>query len=345
MPTNSDSSIRTPEADLVEIARTLAPLLNHNVEKHRRAIAVKWLAELHKVLKRWNDQLIKHLRTYPGFKNSVDAAAYKHFFKGLATSQAELTERDESTLQRLCRPIIRLRKQFPTNFHWLDEQDPDTYEEVYALVLGAYESESETIEMASHFIFLVHGLDIPELEAYQYDENGLCDEFILGDEFIKTHIKYREIICQRIKDYEQQSAASIFELRRISDEADLHLMPIEEADVSRNPGFTDPRTIVNQFSSTPQKEHKTLYTFLGFSFGVVFLIAMLAIAIIIPNPAPFQVRTFTTVMALAAAGAATVMTGLINTEIKLGTQLVIGATGALAVFVIVYMVNPAVLQQ
>jgi hypothetical protein len=40
---------------------------------------------------------------------------------------------------------------------------------------------------------------------------------------------------------------------------------------------------------------------------------------------------------------ATVMTGLINTEIKLGTQLTIGATGALAVFVVVYMVNPAVL--
>jgi hypothetical protein len=48
-------------------------------------------------------------------------------------------------------------------------------------------------------------------------------------------------------------------------------------------------------------------------------------------------------MAIAAGGAATVMTGLINARIKLGTQLVIGATGAFAVFVIVYFVNPAVL--
>jgi hypothetical protein len=70
---------------------------------------------------------------------------------------------------------------------------------------------------------------------------------------------------------------------------------------------------------------------------------VLVIAIYIPEPKPFQVRTFTTVMAIAAAGVATVMTGLINTEIKLGTQLTIGATGALAVFVVVYMVNPAVL--
>ena len=96
-------------------------------------------------------------------------------------------------------------------------------------------------------------------------------------------------------------------------------------------------------SDTPQKENKTLYTLLSFVFGVVFLTSLLAIAIYIPNPEPFQLRIFTTVLAIAAAGTATVMTGLINTEVKFRTQLVVGATGALAVFVIVYMVNPAVL--
>jgi hypothetical protein len=79
-------------------------------------------------------------------------------------------------------------------------------------------------------------------------------------------------------------------------------------------------------------------------FGVIFLGAILVIAVLIPQPSPFQLRVFTPVLAIAVAGVATVMTGLLNVQMTLGKQLTIGATGAIATFVIVYLVNPAILQ-
>jgi hypothetical protein len=48
--------------------------------------------------------------------------------------------------------------------------------------------------------------------------------------------------------------------------------------------------------------------------------------------------------ALAAAGFATVMSGLMNITTNLGTQITIGASGAFAVLVLFYLQNPAVLQ-
>jgi hypothetical protein len=95
---------------------------------------------------------------------------------------------------------------------------------------------------------------------------------------------------------------------------------------------------------TPQKQHPTLYIILAFLFGVLFLGAILVIAVLIPQPSPFQWRVFPSVLATAVAGAATVMTGLLNVQMTLGKQLTIGATGAIATFAIVYLVNPAILQ-
>jgi hypothetical protein len=96
--------------------------------------------------------------------------------------------------------------------------------------------------------------------------------------------------------------------------------------------------------ATPQEKYRHLYTLLAFGAGTAFLIALLAISLIWPNPTPPQLKVQASILALAAAGFATVMTGLINVKTKLGTQLVIGATGALAVLVLFYLFNPAVLQ-
>ena len=95
---------------------------------------------------------------------------------------------------------------------------------------------------------------------------------------------------------------------------------------------------------TPQKQHPTLYVILAFVFVVLFLSAILVIAVLIPQPSLLQLRDFTTVLAIAVAGVATVMTGLLNVQLTLGKQLTIGATGMIATFVIVYLVNPAILQ-
>lgn len=95
---------------------------------------------------------------------------------------------------------------------------------------------------------------------------------------------------------------------------------------------------------TFQERNQFLYTLLAFGTGVGFLIALLAISLIWPNPTPPQLKTQAAILSLAAAGFSTVMSGLMNVKAKLGTQLTIGATGALAVLVLFFLFNPAVLR-
>lgn len=76
-----------------------------------------------------------------------------------------------------------------------------------------------------------------------------------------------------------------------------------------------------------------------FLFGVFFLIVMLAMAVAIPNPSPLQWRVFGLVLALIAAGIGAVVPGLIQIHV---TPWIRGG-GAAALFVLVYLFNPAVI--
>jgi hypothetical protein len=82
-------------------------------------------------------------------------------------------------------------------------------------------------------------------------------------------------------------------------------------------------------------------TLLAFVFGTVFVVALLVLGIVIPNPTPNQEQTFRIVLALAAAGVAAVMPGLLNISVAANKRFRLRAAGALAVFVLVYLVNPA----
>lgn len=84
---------------------------------------------------------------------------------------------------------------------------------------------------------------------------------------------------------------------------------------------------------------KKLQTIFSFIFGVLFVIVLLVIAFVQPQPSSFQYSVFKTVLALAGAGTVAVFPGFI--EVKLGNWLRAG--GALAVFVVLYFWNPAAL--
>jgi len=77
-----------------------------------------------------------------------------------------------------------------------------------------------------------------------------------------------------------------------------------------------------------------------FAFGVVFVGAILAIAIFIPNPTPTQYETFRIILALSAAAVATLLTGFIEVDIPGYVK----AGGALAVFAVVYFFVPAAIK-
>jgi hypothetical protein len=99
----------------------------------------------------------------------------------------------------------------------------------------------------------------------------------------------------------------------------------------------DQTTWVFKFDLHSRRDGKRLERFLAFTFGVVFIIALLALAIIFPSPTPFQYLVFRIILALAAAGVAVTFTGFL--EIAVSSWIKAG--GALAVFVIVFFYNPA----
>ncbi len=84
-------------------------------------------------------------------------------------------------------------------------------------------------------------------------------------------------------------------------------------------------------------DSQKIQTVLGFLFGVIFVSAILVIALFVPFPSDFQYQVFRIVLALAAGGVGAVIPGILNVNIpKLVT-----AGGALAVFVVVYFYSPA----
>jgi DNA-binding MarR family transcriptional regulator len=75
-------------------------------------------------------------------------------------------------------------------------------------------------------------------------------------------------------------------------------------------------------------------------FGVVFIVSLLTLAIRFPHPTNFQLLVFRTVLALAAAGIAASVPGFLNLSLDL-TGVAVRAGGALAVFLLIYRLNPA----
>lgn len=84
---------------------------------------------------------------------------------------------------------------------------------------------------------------------------------------------------------------------------------------------------------------KKIQIILSFVFGVVFVIVLLVIAFVQPEPSSFQYAVFRTVLAIAGAAVVAVIPGFI--EVTIGKWLRAG--GALAVFVLLYFWSPALL--
>jgi hypothetical protein len=81
--------------------------------------------------------------------------------------------------------------------------------------------------------------------------------------------------------------------------------------------------------------------FAAFAFGVAFVIAIVVLAIKLPNPTHFQYSVFRVILAIAAAGVGAMIPGFLSLSITSSAGLVVRAAGALGVFVVVYFFNPA----
>jgi tetratricopeptide (TPR) repeat protein len=79
-----------------------------------------------------------------------------------------------------------------------------------------------------------------------------------------------------------------------------------------------------------------LQMLLGFLFGLIFVSVLLLIAYVTPSPTDFQIFVYRTIMALAAAGIGAIIPGFLFVQISNYVR----AGGAIACFVIVYLINP-----
>lgn len=101
---------------------------------------------------------------------------------------------------------------------------------------------------------------------------------------------------------------------------------------------SEPQVHVN---APTRRRTRNVNALLAFSFGASFITVLLILALCVPSPTPFQYTVFRVILSLAAAGVAAVIPGFLELDVTPHARFAIRAGGALAVFIVVYFLNPA----
>lgn len=109
-----------------------------------------------------------------------------------------------------------------------------------------------------------------------------------------------------------------------------------QADYAKN---NLPVTGYTHSGASDLSETPTWQLILGLAVGVLFLIAIMALAVFIPSPTAWQAFIFRGGFSISLAAISAIIPGLLTVESRF-QKFSIRATGAIAVFVIVWLVNP-----
>lgn len=93
----------------------------------------------------------------------------------------------------------------------------------------------------------------------------------------------------------------------------------------------------NDLTKTPKWQLIT-----ALAIGILFAISIFVVVIFIPNPTSFQILVFRGLFSISLAAIAAIIPGLLHVESRF-QELSIRATGAIAVFILVWLVNPPAL--
>jgi hypothetical protein len=94
---------------------------------------------------------------------------------------------------------------------------------------------------------------------------------------------------------------------------------------------------VGDLSETPKWQLIT-----GLVVGIMFALIILFLVVFIPNPTPSQFFFFRGLFAISLAAVAVIIPGLLNVESRFN-KFSVKASGAIAVFILVWMLNPPAL--
>jgi hypothetical protein len=84
-------------------------------------------------------------------------------------------------------------------------------------------------------------------------------------------------------------------------------------------------------------KHARVQLYLSYATGVIFVGILLYLALSVENPTDWQYTLFRTILSLGAAGIAALLPG----DLEIRYKNLLRSTGALAVFIFVFSVNPA----
>lgn len=338
------AKLDVPESDLEEITERIVKAAPRDPKDTSRYLACRWLNRLFYDVRKWNLSFIEFLKTYPGFHKSRDQEEYQRFFRELAKYKTSLDDRYGEAKGDLCANLRMLDARYTLDFQWLYNADQAKYDALHQLVKNAYASEESILETAKTVVY-----DVIAKKNVRYASD--LEKEIDGTAFLAWHTDNHLAVVQTILDYEKRSAEAVKRLHEIADSAGVRLLTIDEYARGLSDPLNHPETMlmgdpivterIHIRSNEPSQETARQNTFLAYLFGAIFVVAILVLVVFIPNPTRVQYHFFTIVMALAAGGVATVMTGMIDVRASFGKKLAIGATGALAVFVIVYFFLPA----
>jgi hypothetical protein len=334
-----------PEEGLVPMAQVVvAKVIPSARQVKQQTDAVEWISDLCRTVRSWHEQFLKLMRDHPGFRNSTVSAEYRAYFRTLARYRHDLDLRTGYVKDALCNPIDLLRERFDRDFEWLRVQDPAAHTQLRAFLDDAYRSEVGVIEIAQRLI-----ASVMEWETYVVDYESL----LTTPGFIRWQVAHSKDKVDLINRYSERSAEEVLKLREVAKGAQAgflksgdkfnldRLALVGDGGIASSKLQDLRKELAMELNSTPQADNRLLYTLMAFCFGVVSVGIIMLMAWYNPNPTPYQTRVFNTVLAVALGGVATVMSGLLKADLRLGNQLVVGATGAFAVFVLTYFFAPA----
>ncbi|WP_439397228.1 hypothetical protein ACRQ5Q_09040 [Bradyrhizobium sp. PMVTL-01] len=343
----NSQALQVPEGQLLEIVQTVYQALPASapeaVHRQRRLLATDWLRDLINTIHRWNLEFIGVLKGYPGFRDSRSPVEYAAFFDQLLAYRQQLKTRSGGIKKNLCHRLIQLNQRLDQDFAWLEQSDFNAFRTLKHSCNEAYQDEIGIIRLALALISeLVEPANPPG--PFTRDLRGIVG----APDFLQRQIERRDHVRQIIEKYVGKSEEIIDQIAQYSKTVDAKLLSIEDyerRESGYSPVLEDDKKMV-RISNRPEVDRQMvdtrLYTILAFCFGVVFLGALLAITAFNPNPTVDQLRFWIPILAIATGAVATVISGLVNVRLSFGKQFAVGATGALAVFIIVYFKNPAI---
>jgi ElaB/YqjD/DUF883 family membrane-anchored ribosome-binding protein len=213
-----------PENDLQDVLRLVARAISgSNQSEEHRKVAVRWLNRLYYDVRQWNEQFIRFLESYPGYRGDATIEEYREFLRQLDEYRRSLDDRYGMAKNDLCTNLKMLAARFTRDFAWLHEEEPAMFHEVREFIDGSYATEANVIRIASTCVAFFY--EIPENEEWHLEHHGL--------------------VVAHIDEYAESSRQEVVKLHEAAEQVGIRLLTVSEYEAAlTGEGSSNPNIVV-----------------------------------------------------------------------------------------------------